>query len=417
MQNNLRETYKVEKSNIEKSYEYQLGLKNNEEYKKRVDNTFITLARLFKKIYPNVKIESPRGREKSKKSLKNKIEKLEIERLCTLYSIEETTKEEKQSLYNLIQGKLNRDQKEIAEKIFSGEIENLKQIDNIMQEETEDHIKTALLRILNTNLKKENNQEMQKQLEEKYGETAARETKQLKNNLLHLENIENIDETEIKKLHSPSEYLKAKDLRGFKFVITDVPDDIQTNNENLKQLIQKRKQAPEEEKSRYNDLCCITLAEDFAKQLINNEEWLEKRNIQVLPGGYKHKEKQNGYIAEHIKFCYRDHPEYTFEMQLRSIYREDISRANGEAAHDKRAGKKRIFPSTANKESFIEELENTLPEYTIIESENSEFKLRKCTMIENMLEYFLGYVDFDNLDSKEYKKAIQYIQEEEQSQK
>jgi len=412
MLKSLQEKYKVKKSNIEESYEYQLGLKSNEEYQKNVDNTFLTLANLFRKMYPNVKIESPRGREKSNKSLKNKIEKLEIERLCKLYAIGEITEEEQTSLYTLIINRIKDTRKSNADRIILGKIESLNDIDAIMEEEEiDEHIKTALLRIANTRVKKENKKEIQFEIDKKYGRTAAKETGKLKNNLLKWECIENINEEEIKRLHSPFEYLKVKDLIGFKFVIVDVPNDIQTDNKKLQELINRRKQSPKSEEKKYNELCCIELAKDFVNKLINDEELLEKLNIKVLKDGYKHKEKQNGYIAEHIKFCYRDHPEYIFEVQLRSIYCENISKANGEAAHDRRSGKKRVFPNLNNKNTFIENLKSVLPKYRTLKFENNEFKLHRCTLAENMLEYFLGYV---KIDDKEYEKVIEYIQEEQQ---
>ena len=401
--------YKIEKNNIEKSYEYQLGLKNNEEYEERVNKTFLAFANLLKATYPNVNIEAPRGREKSKHSLRNKIEKLEIERLCKLYAIGEITKDQKKNLYNLILNKIKITKKDLVIKLILEDIKSLKDIDKIMKEDIEEHIKTALLRIVNTKLEKENKKELQLEIDRKYGETAAIETKQLKNNLLHWEAIENINEEEIKKLHSPFEYLCVKDLRAFKIIIAGVPYDLQTNNKELKKLLKERENIPREKRFKHNDLCCIELSKDFANRLIQDEELLEKLNIQVLPDGYKHKEKQNGYIAEHIKFCYRDHPEYTFEFQIRAVYREDISRANGSAAHDKRSGKKREFPSTLNRSNFIKQLENVLPKYTILKPNKDEFILHKCRVEENMLEYFLGYVE---LDSKEYKKAMEYIKEE-----
>ena len=410
--NSLQNRYKIEENNIEKAYSYQLSLKNNEEYEKRVDNTFLEIATLFIKRYPNVKIAPPQGREKSNKSLRNKIENLEIERLCKLYAIEGLTQEEKVELFSMIlkrtRGKLKNEIKTIA----IGEIKDLKQIDKIV-------IKTALLRMARTKIEKgnaQNKEELLKELERKYGETAAKETNQLKNNLLHWETIEKCkeDATSLKELHQPFTYLKVKDLRGFEIIIADVPNNMETENEELKQLLKEREQVSKEKKAEYDDLCCTILANEFTMELINNEELLEKLNIQVLPNGYKHKEKQNGYLAEHIKFCYRDHPEYTFEVQFRSIYREDLTRANGKAAHDKRSGKKRVFPSVTNKSIFIEELKREVPIYRILKKKEDGFKIHKCTMAENMVEYYLGFVE---VDSKEYRKAIQYIQEEQENQK
>ena len=94
MENSLRERYKVQKSNTEKSYDYHLSLKSNKEYEERVDKAFLAIVNLFACTYPNVKIEQPQGREKTRRSMRTKIENLEIERLCKLFAIEGITKEE-----------------------------------------------------------------------------------------------------------------------------------------------------------------------------------------------------------------------------------------------------------------------------------------------------------------------------------
>ena len=356
MTNSLRQ-YKVEKNNIEKAYEYQLALKHNPEYEQRVNNTFLSIVNLLKTKYPDIKLEPPRGREKSYNSIKNKIIKLEIERLCKLYAIEGISQDEEKNLYQLIINSIDPKTQGEVKQLLSTEIKDLDLLNSIMKKKDfPDHIKTAILRITKVRIERgnlENKEELENQIEEKYGETAVKKSKQLKDNLLHWECIEEMQKKGTEKLHCPFEYLHIKDLRGIKIIIADVPDNIQPNGEELKQLIAQRKNASKEEITKYNDLCCIALTKEFAYELMENEEWLEQLNIMVLPEGYKHKEKQNGYIAEHIKFCYRDHPEYTFELQLRSMYREDLSRANGAAAHDKRSGKKRIFPSTENKQQFM----------------------------------------------------------------
>ncbi len=418
MTNILNQKYKVEKNNIEKAYEYQLALKHNPEYEERVNNTFVDIVTLLKKEYPNIKLESPRGREKSYNSIKNKIIKLEIERLCKLYAIEGISQEEQENLYQLVINDIEQELQQMVKELLVAEIQDLNLLDTVMQEkEMPDHIKTAILRIIKTRIKRENvenRQELETQIEEKYGETAAKKSKQLKDNLLHWECIEEIEKHGTEKLHCPFEYLNFKDLRGIKIIVADVPDSVEPKGKELKELIEQRKRAPQEEKTQYNDLCCISLTKEFAGELMKNEEWLKKLNIMVLPEGYKHKEKQNGYIAEHIKFCYRDHPEYTFELQLRSMYREDLSRANGAAAHDKRSGKKRIFPNTENKQQFIEELRYRLPQYIMLKNENDEYSLHKCSIEESVLEYYLGYI---KLDSEEYAKAVQYIREMEEEQR
>lgn len=347
-----------------------------------------------------------------------------MERLCKLYAIEDISKDEKQKLYNLIVEKIESNtETEVQEiqarinEVFNGNLENLGNLEKLVQEEgLNDNCKTACLRVFKTRAEKEilnqeKRNEITKKLEAEYGEEATKKYKDSSKNLLHWECIEQVrdNKQEIAKLHNPMEYLKAKDLRAFKIVIAHVPDDIKTENENLKMLIEKRKNASGKEVLKYNDLCCIELEREFGEFLATNEEVLERLNVNVLPNGYKHRTKDNGYIADHIKFGYRDHPEYTFELQLRSIYREMISRANGSAAHDKRSGKKRIFPDTSNNKQFMAELNNMVPQYTVLKNGEKGYYAEKCSILESMLEYYLGYID---TNSQEYKKALEYLSKE-----
>lgn len=418
----IQSRYRVDKSPEQISYEQQVGLKYNEEYKKRVEQTFLQIVNLFVDRYQGVSIEPPRGREKSLKSLKGKIDKLEIERLCKIYAIEGIAPEEKQRLYNLVINKIEKNcevdrNQEIQEEIknlFYGKINSFEQIQELVKEkQLNDNMKTACLRVAKIRLQNGElkiNEEIINDIEEQYGKRAAiRENKEEKN-LLHWECIEKVqeDKTIQEKLHNPMEYLKAKDLRAFKIVIANVPDELKTENKRIQRVIEKRKKVPEEELKKYNDMCCIEVEKDFANYLLNNPQILQNLNIEIPKDGYKRKDKENGYIADHIKFRYIDHPEYTFELQLRSLYREEMSRANGPAAHDKRSGKERIFPSTENKQKFIKELKERIPNYTILENKENKYNVKRCNLMENMLEYYLGYI---KLDSEEYKKAIEYIKE------
>lgn len=418
MLQNIREQYKVKKSPIQQAYENQIGLKYNEEYEKMVDNVFIEICNLFIKEYPNVSIETPREREKSIKSLKGKIRKLELERLCKLYALDGLDKEDKKRLYALLTDRIRKElevdlykSRDIINSTLLSKIVDNNKIENLMKEPISDGTRTAFLRIWKARLiheEIENKEELIRKLEEKYGPNAKEKENE---NLLHWEFIEGLDKEEIEKIHKPLEYLKSKDLRGFKIIIAHVPDEIETENEELKQLIEKRKNATQKEKAEYNDLCCIELEREFANKILQDEELLERLNIEVMHDGYKHKAKCNGYIADHIKFCFRDHPEYVFELQLRSMYREELSRANGPAAHDKRAGKKRVFPVPGDPKIFLNELENVLPKYKILERGEDGLKLRKCSTTENMMQYYMGYVKFD---SKDFETALKYIGEKEE---
>ena len=145
---------------------------------------------------------------------------------------------------------------------------------------------------------------------------------------------------------------------------------------------------------------------------MTNEDNLEKWNLRI--DSYKKKEKLNGYKAEHIKFAYYDEQakqEFTFELQLRSTYREELSRANGPAAHDQRSGKKRIFPNLGTRVDFVREARDRLPRYFILKRNGKDFReVHECTLAENMLEYYLGYV---HLDSKDYDRMMKYVTDEE----
>ena len=407
----FRKKYKVQKSNVEESYEYQLGLKNNEEYEKRVDSTFLQIITLFKSIYPNVTIETPVGREKSNKSLLTKIENLEIERLCKLYAIEGLSEKEKGELYQAILKSVNYEKEEIIKQICYGEIKDIEFLSTIMEnDEVPEKTKTGLLRIIKTRLLEQeqtkHNKMLQKELDEKYGTAAAERTGKLKYNLLKWETIENLTQADIEKIHNPFEYLKVKDLMGFKLAIGNVPEYVQTSSEKLKALLKAKAEAPIDKKSEINDLCALELAKEFAFSLMGNQEILEKMNIQVIPNGYKHKEKQNGYMAEHIKFCYIDKPEYTFEFQIHSAYREKLSMANGPADHARRSGKQRIFPSTSSAERFKSDIAFSVPKRRILIPKDGVFYLHKCTIQENITEFYTGY----NIPMEEMQKGLNFLE-------
>ena len=409
---------------IEDAYKYHLNLKNDKVFENRVDNAVLQLIDLFSDRYKGVKIDTPIGREKSEKSIKGKISKLEIERLCTKYAIDDLSDKEKEELLSLLNEKIEKDtliQKKIK-KIMYGEIEDLKLLENLMKEKNvNDIVKMAISRITRIRIEKEETDSKTKEafiekIEYNYGEEAAKRTGKLANNIMHWENIEKVkeinDKEEIEKIYNPEEYLKIKDLRAFRLVVASVPDDIETDNNDLKYLIDRRTKFPETDISNFNDLCCIEVEKDFATYLENNAEILKKMNLQLL--SRKEKQKQNGYLADHIKLCCLDEngcpiDDYTFELQIRSIHRDDMARGNGPAGHSKRPGKKRILPNIKNKETFKKDLEERIPKYTIFPLKDGKRTIRKCNSLESMTEYFIEYID---IDSKEYKKMTECLTEE-----
>ena len=298
--------------------------------------------------------------------------------MCTKYAIDDLSDKEKEELLSLLSEKIEKDvlvQKKIK-KIIYGNIDDLKLLENLMKEKNvNDIVKMAILRVTRIRIERDELDSKTKEsfiekIEYNYGEEAAKRTGKLANNIMHWENIEKVkemnnrikngeqnlnDKEEIEKIYNPEEYLKIKDLRAFRLVVASVPDDIETDNNDLKYLIDRRTKFPETDISNFNDLCCIEVEKDFATYLENNAEILKKMNLQLI--SRKEKQKQNGYLADHIKLCCLDEngcpiDDYTFELQIRSIRRDDMARGNGPAGHSKRPGKKRILPNIKNKETF-----------------------------------------------------------------
>ena len=436
----FREGYKVKseelnktenKSNVEEAFEKQVRLKNDKNYEDRFEKSFLQILNLFCDRYKTVGIDCPIARTKSDKSLKGKIEKLEIERLCTILEIDGLKSEQKEELYKLIltNGKVDKDviQKKIKKAMFE-KIDDLKLVESLMKEkDLNDNVKMAILRITRSRIEKEERDEVRKKqyvdnLEYNYGEIAAERTGKKANNLMHWENIQSVkiaksriyngseraeDRDILRKLYEPERYLKVKDLKGFRIVVSSVPDEIETDNEFLKGIIERRKRSPQSERIRYNDWCCIEVEKDFASFLENNPEVLEKMNLKLI--ARKEKSKQNGYLADHLKLCYIDKPEYSFEMQIRTLYRDDMARGNGPAGHTKRAGKKRELPNIKNKETFMKEFQYGTPTYTILQKdENGKYAIRKCNNREN----FIAFYPEADLNSKEFKKMWEYLGED-----
>ena len=417
MDDKIGQRYRVEKNEVEKSYEYQIGLKNNEEYEKRVDNTFLQMLYLFSQHSKGIQIDVPRIREKSAKSIKLKIDKLEIERLCLKNVVSKLSNQEMEELYSLISEKTkNNDiEKKIKEILFNEEVD-IKDVNDLMdQNDLNNIVKMAVLRItrtkiINSNMEKQEKEKIIDELEEKYGEKAAEKTGKLANNIMHWENVKKAlsNEKEVEKINNPQEYLKMKDLRGFRIVIFDVPDDYETENKNLKHLIELRKETKDSlEKRNLNEKCCREIEKDFYNYLINNEVMLKLMNIKLING--KEKNKQNGYFAHHLKFCYLDNEDYTFEVQIRSLHVDNISKANGSASHIKRDDKERELPSLNDKETFLKEIKKSTPRYTILERKSDGISLRKCNWMENIMEYYLGYVE---LTPEMFDKMNKWIKEE-----
>lgn len=396
MDNKFKQNLKVEKSPIEISDEIQIGLANNEEYDKLTDELCMSIYNYFLACYPNVSMENPRKRIKSPKSIHEKSKSRELERLSKLYIIEGLENEEIEELYDIIKNRI-QEKEQINEteilsnirKLLENDIEELdieKFLNNIMVDQISNNTKKALLRILKSKIEKSQKKDRNKILEtldERYGKKAAEKSAKPEDNKIQYESIEEIkkDENRIQLLHDKIGYLKSEDLMGTKIVISD------------KKYSNKQKKA---------------IAQNFINKLIKDKKFLEKNGIEVIPFSLKHKNKTNGYEAEHVKFRFVSKPEYTIEFQVKTDYVENLSRANGTASYDKRPGKERTLPNLEDEQEFKKDIQYRVPRYTIFYKENGMYKRsKKCSMRENVMGYYES-----ELPIKEYYKIYELLAEE-----
>lgn len=377
MDNKFKQALKVKKSPIEMSDEIQIGLANNEEYDKLTDELCMAIYNYFLACNPNVSIEVPRKRIKSPNSIHEKSKSRELERLSKLYIIEGLENDEIEELYeiikNRIQEKEQTNEDEILDNIKTLLNQNIEELDievflnNIMVDQISDNTKKALLRILKSKIEKSDikgKKQILKSLDERYGKKATEKSGKPEDNKIQYESIEAIkkDKDRIQLLHDKIGYLKSEDLIGTKIVISD---------------------------KKYNDKEMKEMAEKFINKLIKDKKFLQENGIEVIPFSLKHKNKTNGYEADHVKFRIKDKPEYTLEFQIKSEYVENLSRGNGAAAHENRPGKERILPNLEDKEKFKEEIKNKVPRYTLFYKENGIYKKsEKCSMRKNVIAYY-----------------------------
>lgn len=429
MKSTLDERYKVKQTAVERSFARQMGLKMNKEYENWADSTGIKLIELFMEKYKGVTFEMPRIREKSPKSLLGKIKNLQIERLSKLYAVDGISKEDQEEFYSLIEERIleNKDLDEIVTldavkslveeditKIDIKELEKTLMVDGISRS-----TKTALLRILISKIEKsslKNKEELLENLDTKYGEIAVKRRK-IEENIIKYDSIRDLENNERKigRLRDETKFLKANDLRGMKIIVVDVPDNLETENKNIREILEKRKNVTTiEERIRCTHEVIVEIGKEFYSELVNNQELLEDLNLQVIPDSNKHKKKSNGYEAEHIKFMNTQEPEYTLEMQFKSEYVEDISRGEGAASHENRPGKSRILPQATTDSKLIEELNFAVPKYKTFIKEDGKIKIKEYTMLENVMGYFQGKLD---VDSEEYDKLITLLSHKEKREK
>ena len=404
MASSFRESYKVNKSPIELSNEIQMGLRENKEYESISDSYAEQILNYFLKCYPSVSIEVPKKRKKTMKSINEKSKNKEIDRLSELYVIEGISIEERKELYDLIQNRIYErkelDSKPILKAILCLIEEDIQNVDideflNLtMVPEISSSTKKALLRILMGKLEKStlpDKKEKMQSLDEKYGMQAQIKSGNAESNIMKYEEVQKLREEleKLELLHDEVGYLKSEDLMGMKIVVINVPSNIQTENEELKELLILRDNEKDRKKKEfYDNKANQEIVKDFIGGLITNKELLENMGVEIIPDSLKHKVKTNGYDAYHVKIRSLQNKQYTLELQMKSEYVENLARGNGKAAHENRPGKKRVIPNTKKIEEFIKTIKYTVPEYTIFVRKKDGYKARKCNMLENIMGYY-----------------------------
>lgn len=426
MNSKFRQKYKVDRSAVQEAFENQMCLKRNEEYEEWADYVGVQLIKYFLKQYKGVKIEIPKIREKSPKSLLGKIKNLQIERLSKLYAIEGISDIEKEDLYKRLEERiceiniLNTEQ--VLDQIISLLYDKIEEIDidklekMIMIDEISKSTKTACLRILFSKIENStlvNKSELLEKLDKKYGEKAAIESGIEEDDIIRYSSIKNIkaDKDKINRLKEENRFLKANDLRGMKIIIVDIPEDFKTENEKIKYILDRRKNEKDDiKKTMLTHYAIVELGKEFYAKLENDKGIVKELNLEVIPGSNKHKKKANGYEAEHVKFMSKDEPQYTLELQFKSEHVENICRGEGSASHENRPGKARILPQFSNDEELIKKLEFMTPKYKIFKLENGEIKVQKFNTLQNIMGYFQGKLE---PGSYEFEKVIQLYSKKE----
>lgn len=387
MKSNFKQILKVQKSPVQISDEMQIGLANNEEYDNMTDKLCIAIYNYFLECNPGISIEIPKKRIKSPKGIHEKSISREIERLSKLCAIENIQEDESEELYQLIkdriQEKEQNNEEAILENIKSLLQQNIENLDiqvflnNIMVEQISGSTKKALLRILvgkieNSNIKDKN--DILKTIDKKYGKKAGELSGNPEDDKIKYDSVEILkkDKNRKKLLYDKIGYLKSEDLVGTKIVISD---------------------------QRYTHKQMSKMGKNFIDKIIKDKKFLEANGIEVIPFSLKHKNKTNGYEAEHIKFRFKDKPEYTLELQVKSEYVENLCRTNGSASHEERPGKERVLPSLDNKEQFKKEIQYRVPRYTLFYKENGKYKIsKKCSMKENIIGYYESLIDVEDYE-------------------
>ena len=133
--------------------------------------------------------------------------------------------------------------------------------------------------------------------------------------------------------------------------------------------------------------CMAEISREFAEYMEKHSaNWLKQHNNSLLVrDSFKHKDKVNGYVADHFKIAMEGKKEKPLEVHIKSKYVEAKCKFGKEASHAARIGKQRITPELLNDPFFASALQNQhiLEAYMLTTPKE-----------DNVLQYFMKELDF-----------------------
>ena len=172
--------------------------------------------------------------------------------------------------------------------------------------------------------------------------------------------------------------------------------------------------------------CMAEISKEFSEYMEKHSaNWLKQHNNSLLVrDSFKHKDKVNGYVADHFKIAMEGKKGKPLEVHVKSKYVEAKCRFGQQAAHASRIGKQRITPLLLSQtefskalqnedilepymkntpkdnalQTFMEELDFLLPKYTVLteDPETHRFVAKDLTTSENAAAFYEGIIMNDN---------------------
>lgn len=458
MENNNTSDKKTE-SFIDLAVRRHFNLRKDSDYKNIAVENAIHLIDFFNRAYPGIEIKDPLLRVKSPKSINEKIKSLSLERASKLAAVEadipnklhnyeinhygNVTNIDYNQVYSLLSDRIEEsiDEKKqpelkniLSEFLFDKiSLKNLKDVEHKLLDNSKlsKNTKTALVRLYYAKIKSSSidlKDELIQNIHAKYGTGLAQRSHDPENDLLDYSKILEIENTDydmsntnfdnhyfskLDRLIDEPEFLRCKDLIGMQIIISSIPEGYKSQNEYINNLLDMRSKISNKNSKEYRNCdneCMNAIATDFVNNLASSSEFLNLTNSKIIRDSIKHKNKVNGYVADHIKFELAGNPDYSLELQVKSKYVDQLSKGKGSAAHCARFGKERILPTILQKNNnkldnisnkdllqFCEELEYRLPKFTVF-SKNifNKYKPTDFSLIENIGSFYMDSIENNN---------------------